>query len=152
VFDVNETLLDLTTLEATFERIFGDKGAVAVGWQAALIKRVGNNVLGVGPQPQIVGADLDDVADQLMSCSNRSLPNRSGHGPIARPLIVGREPHSSEFNPVPWRPVIECELGRTVWRMGRKSQIRFISLGDKLRERPVTAAANVAVGPGAVNP
>jgi hypothetical protein len=32
-------------LEATFERIFGDKGAVAVGWQAALIKRAGNDVL-----------------------------------------------------------------------------------------------------------
>jgi 2-haloacid dehalogenase len=41
-------------------------GAVAAGWEAALIKRVGNEVLGVGPQPQIVGADLDDVADQLI--------------------------------------------------------------------------------------
>jgi hypothetical protein len=39
VFDVNETLLDLTTLEATFERIFGDEGVVAVDWQAALINR-----------------------------------------------------------------------------------------------------------------
>jgi 2-haloacid dehalogenase len=28
VFDVNETLLDLTTLEPTFERIFRDKGAM----------------------------------------------------------------------------------------------------------------------------
>ena len=27
-------------------------GAVAAGWEAALIKRVGNDVLGVGPQPQ----------------------------------------------------------------------------------------------------
>jgi 2-haloacid dehalogenase len=32
-----------------------------------LIKRTGNDVLGVGPQPQIVGADLDDVADQLIA-------------------------------------------------------------------------------------
>ena len=39
-------------------------GAVAAGWEAALIKRVGNDVLGVGPQPQIVGKDLNDVADQ----------------------------------------------------------------------------------------
>src|SRR5882757_1990173 len=38
-------------------------GAVAAGWEAALIKRVGNDVLGVGPQPQIVGDDLDDVAE-----------------------------------------------------------------------------------------
>jgi 2-haloacid dehalogenase len=34
-------------------------GAVAAGWEAALIKRVGNDVLGVGPQPQIIGDDLD---------------------------------------------------------------------------------------------
>ena len=42
-------------------------GAVAAGWQAALIKRVGNDVLGVGPQPHIVGNDLNDVADQLIA-------------------------------------------------------------------------------------
>ncbi len=42
-------------------------GAVAAGWQGALIKRVGNDVLGVGPQPQIVGDSLDDVADQLIA-------------------------------------------------------------------------------------
>src|SRR5258705_8307914 len=42
-------------------------GAVAAGWGAALIKRVGNDVLGVGPQPQIVGNNLDDVADQLIA-------------------------------------------------------------------------------------
>jgi 2-haloacid dehalogenase len=42
-------------------------GAVAAGWQAALIKRVGNDVLGVGPQPNIVGKDLNDVADQLIA-------------------------------------------------------------------------------------
>jgi 2-haloacid dehalogenase len=42
-------------------------GAVAAGWEAALIKRIGNDVLGVGPQPQIVGRDLNDVADQLIA-------------------------------------------------------------------------------------
>jgi 2-haloacid dehalogenase len=42
-------------------------GAVAAGWQAALIRRAGNDVLGVGPQPQIVGDDLNDVADQLIA-------------------------------------------------------------------------------------
>jgi 2-haloacid dehalogenase len=41
-------------------------GAVAAGWQAALIKRPGNDVLSVGPQPSIVGTDLDDVANQLI--------------------------------------------------------------------------------------
>ena len=42
-------------------------GAVAAGWEAALIRRVGNDVLGVGPQPQIVGNDLNDVADRLIA-------------------------------------------------------------------------------------
>jgi 2-haloacid dehalogenase len=36
VFDVNETLLDLTTTEPTFERIFRDKGAMRF-WFANLI-------------------------------------------------------------------------------------------------------------------
>jgi 2-haloacid dehalogenase len=42
-------------------------GAVAAGWEAALVKRVGNDVLPVGPQPQIVGDDMNDVADQLIA-------------------------------------------------------------------------------------
>ena len=35
VFDVNETLLDLETMEPTFERIFGDKSAMRL-WFADL--------------------------------------------------------------------------------------------------------------------
>src|SRR5215467_7698634 len=46
-------------------------GAVAAGWEGALIKRVGNDVLGVGPQPQIVGDDLNDVADRLIARHKR---------------------------------------------------------------------------------
>lgn len=42
-------------------------GAVASGWEAALIKRPGNDVLGVGPQPRFVGETLSDVADQLIA-------------------------------------------------------------------------------------
>jgi 2-haloacid dehalogenase len=42
-------------------------GAAAAGWEAALVKRVGNDVLAVGPQPQIVGDDLNDIADQLVT-------------------------------------------------------------------------------------
>jgi 2-haloacid dehalogenase len=42
-------------------------GAVAAGWQAAFIRRAGNDLLGVGPQPQIVGSDLADVAEQLIA-------------------------------------------------------------------------------------
>jgi len=47
-------------------------GAVAAGWEAALVRRPGNDVLGVGPQPQIVGDDLNDVADQLIARHRRS--------------------------------------------------------------------------------
>jgi 2-haloacid dehalogenase len=36
VFDVNETLLDITTLEPLFERVFGDR-AVLREWFAQLI-------------------------------------------------------------------------------------------------------------------
>jgi 2-haloacid dehalogenase len=42
-------------------------GAVAAGWQAALIRRPGNDVLAVGPQPQFVGDNLNDIADQLIT-------------------------------------------------------------------------------------
>jgi 2-haloacid dehalogenase len=42
-------------------------GAVAAGWGAALIKRPGNDILGVGPQPTFVATNLNDVADQLIA-------------------------------------------------------------------------------------
>jgi 2-haloacid dehalogenase len=41
-------------------------GAGAAGWQTALILREGNAPLGVGPQPDFIGKDLDAVADQLI--------------------------------------------------------------------------------------
>jgi 2-haloacid dehalogenase len=46
-------------------------GAVAAGWEGALLRRPGNEVLGVGLQPRIIGADLNDVADQLIGRSIR---------------------------------------------------------------------------------
>jgi 2-haloacid dehalogenase len=42
-------------------------GAVAAGWEGALILRPGNDVLAVGPQPHVVGQDLNDVADRLIA-------------------------------------------------------------------------------------
>ena len=42
-------------------------GAKAAGWQAALILRVGNAQLDVGPQPNYVGRDLDEIVDQLIA-------------------------------------------------------------------------------------
>jgi 2-haloacid dehalogenase len=42
-------------------------GAVAAGWEAALILRSGNALLDVGPQPQVIGADLNEVVDKLIA-------------------------------------------------------------------------------------
>ena len=41
-------------------------GAAAAGWETALILRPGNAPLDVGGQPQIVGEELDAVADALI--------------------------------------------------------------------------------------
>ncbi|HTZ30241.1 MAG TPA: haloacid dehalogenase type II [Streptosporangiaceae bacterium] len=41
-------------------------GAQAAGWQAGLILRPGNAPLGVGPQPDYIGKNLDEIADQLI--------------------------------------------------------------------------------------
>jgi 2-haloacid dehalogenase len=41
-------------------------GAAAAGWQTGLILREGNAPLGVGPQPDYIGKDLDAIADQLI--------------------------------------------------------------------------------------
>jgi len=42
-------------------------GAVSAGWQAALVLREGNAPLGVGPQPDYIGKDLNAIADQLIA-------------------------------------------------------------------------------------
>lgn len=42
-------------------------GAVAAGWEAALVFRPGNALLDVGPQPQITGADLNEIAEKLIA-------------------------------------------------------------------------------------
>jgi len=47
-------------------------GAVGAGWGAALIKRPGNEILEVGPQPTFVGSDLKAVADLLIAKYTRS--------------------------------------------------------------------------------
>ena len=41
-------------------------GAQAAGWQAGLILRQGNAPLGVGAQPDYIGKDLSEIADQLI--------------------------------------------------------------------------------------
>ena len=45
-------------------------GAQSAGWQAGLILREGNAPLGVGPQPDYIGKNLDEIADQLIGKYN----------------------------------------------------------------------------------
>jgi 2-haloacid dehalogenase len=42
-------------------------GALAAGWQAALVLRQGNAPLQIGPQATYVGDDLDVIADLLIA-------------------------------------------------------------------------------------
>ena len=42
-------------------------GALAAGWEAALVLRPGNAPLMVGPQPQIIGENLAVIADSLIA-------------------------------------------------------------------------------------
>ena len=42
-------------------------GAQAAGWEAGLIKRINNDVLDTAAQPQYVGKDLNDVANQIIT-------------------------------------------------------------------------------------
>jgi 2-haloacid dehalogenase len=42
-------------------------GAQSAGWQAGMILREGNAPLDVGPQPDYIGRNLDEIADQLFS-------------------------------------------------------------------------------------
>ena len=54
-----------TASKAQTRHTWDTLGAVAAGWQAALIRRSGNDMLGVGPQPQFVGDSLSGIVDQL---------------------------------------------------------------------------------------
>jgi hypothetical protein len=82
-------------------------GAQAAGWEAGLIKRINNDVLDTAAQPQYVGKDLNEVANQIIAKhahrhgwgeghSNSSLPvgNPNSHvGPkYGMGLMVVSEP------------------------------------------------------------
>jgi 2-haloacid dehalogenase len=55
-------------------------GAVAAGWQAALILREGNAPLDVGPQPNYIGKDLDAIVGQLIERYAAPRPDLSAAG------------------------------------------------------------------------
>jgi 2-haloacid dehalogenase len=56
-------------------------GAQSAGWQAGLIRRPGNALLEAGPQPDYIGNDLNEVADQLIGRYGIVVGSRSAGGP-----------------------------------------------------------------------
>jgi 2-haloacid dehalogenase len=56
-------------------------GAQSAGWQAGLILRQGNAPLGIGPQPDYIGKNLDEIADQLI---DKYHPSRVVTAPAVR--------------------------------------------------------------------
>lgn len=53
----------------------------SAGWQAGLILRQGNAPLGIGPQPDYIGKNLDEIADQLI---DKYHPSRVVTAPAVR--------------------------------------------------------------------
>ena len=73
VFDVNETLLDLETMEPTFERIFREKGAMRLWFANFIMYSAALTVAGCYVQFTDIGGDtLDDVANQLIARHKQS--------------------------------------------------------------------------------
>ncbi|WP_371778050.1 hypothetical protein [Streptosporangium subroseum] len=68
-FDVNKTLLDLRALDAAFEESLGS-AELRGQWFAQMLQlSFGGGLTGeyIGPRPDIVGADLDAVVDQIVA-------------------------------------------------------------------------------------
>ena len=85
VFDVNETLLDLTTLEPTFERIFRDKGAMRFWFANLIMYSSALTVAGCYVPFTDIGSDFPDI-DMVwhMRCSKYAM-NHSDGAAIASP-------------------------------------------------------------------
>jgi 2-haloacid dehalogenase len=77
IFDLNETLLDLSALDPAFERAFGDirlvaahgwdvAGALTAGCKAAFVARPEKVLSPKGAKPDISSRDLQEVAEQII--------------------------------------------------------------------------------------
>jgi 2-haloacid dehalogenase len=65
-FVANELQLDPGDMCMVACHVWDTIGAQAAGLQAGLILRDGNAPLDVGPQPEYIGKNLDEIADQLI--------------------------------------------------------------------------------------
>jgi 2-haloacid dehalogenase len=65
--------------------VWDTMGAQAAGWKAGLIQRPGNAPLEVGPQPDYIGDDLDEVADQLIGRYGTVTGGHSATGQEGKP-------------------------------------------------------------------
>src|SRR6476620_11277277 len=63
VFDVNETLLDLETMEPTFQRVFGEKSAMRLWFADLILYSAALTVAGYVPFTDIGSAVMKMLAD-----------------------------------------------------------------------------------------
>jgi 2-haloacid dehalogenase len=77
VFDVNETLLDLGTMEPTFERIFGEKSAMHLWFADMILYSAALTVAGCYvPFTDIGSAVMKMLADtQAITATSPTAPN-----------------------------------------------------------------------------
>ena len=98
VFDVNETLLDLTTMEPTFERIFGDEDAMRF-WFANLIMYSSLTVAGCYvPFTDIGSAVMKMLADtrgiRIGDADKKELLEKFSSMPPGGTRIPSEAPHA----------------------------------------------------------
>ncbi|SNT69908.1 haloacid dehalogenase type II [Psychrobacter sp. LV10R520-6] len=100
VFDVNETLLDITTLEPLFERVFGDQ-AIMREWFAQLVLYsqtmtlsglyVSFGELGVGALKMVATIHQTDIADSDVAELKERLSNMPAHPDVIPALTRLRD-------------------------------------------------------------
>src|SRR6201991_3070124 len=114
VFDVNETLLDLETMEPTFERIFGDKSAMRLWFGNLILYSAALTVAGCYvPFTDIGSAVMKMLADtrgiEIDDQDKREL--------------------TEKFSTMPPHPEVRAALGKL-----RKAGFRLFTLTDNLLE------------------
>ena len=103
VFDVNETLLDLTTMEPTFERIFRDKSAMRLAKISATLFRevsFGWGILGHLDKGGNFVVEQADVGDGAWEITHIQL-NFTGKIMMVKSLMIKSDEHFSDFRRVP---------------------------------------------------
>jgi hypothetical protein len=147
VFDVNETLLYLQTMEPTFERIFREKSAMRL-WFANFINFImysaALTVAGCYvPFTDIGSAVMKMLADTHSTLLNHS-PSLSRAGAIVQflpgtPGSLGRLPGGMSCRPPGDRRELRCDLGRIELGQDAPAKRKIPLVAGNLTEPPPPA-------------